>query len=223
MIRRNQVQPQRVLKPSMLKTAAEILGRDSRAAQPTIPEHEATETALGQSRSLFSGRQIEVEQETLEPLRSTGFGCNPTGERFVLVQRGLVFVTSLKDGSQSHAQLSAGQFFVAPSGMRYGIATSGDSDATLLYAQTPGYRAGWVAETAASEVDAGGVDPLIDPGFEMPKSKAQRNLMAERIAQGQVVVQPENVPMPDVSALTAPLDIEPPRPITAARDQLAGM
>lgn len=177
--RLQQTQNQRVRTPppNTGRTHAQIMARHNASREPIGPR---TKTPYGFYELAFGSDAFEVRRETMHAGSSIGYGCNETGDRVVVVERGILFAfLSDEEGNVTNMRLTPGAVLQAPRGRKHGYATSGDDGVEILVIETSGYAAGWEQLQAATETARAA------PATSAPMPVRPRDRALDEVTQAQ--------------------------------------
>lgn len=156
-------------------------------------------TRHGFTAAIFSSPNFVVRHETMFAGNNTGLVVSEDGDRTIRVLRGSIFVFFEDDAGQKiQYQIRADQHLHAPSGVKYGYATSGTEDVELLFIETKDYQVIELEEPTIRTVNDAVVatpESAIPPRRKESPAKEQAVAMARarRRSGTSKVVSPQNI------------------------------
>lgn len=177
-VRQRQAQ-QRRMNPHAGVKHSTIVGRDGPRGINVADIRNRQTTERGWRVNTFKGEDFEMIYEYLCARNSTGQIKNEDQDRCLRVLAGMVFVTI--DGHAN--EIHTGQGFAIPKGTTYELATSGTTDAEVLFCQGPDYEKNIEQVSEAIKTNTVNVspEPQAAPVVRTPRRKPQAQMAAERI------------------------------------------
>lgn len=156
-----------------------IVGRDGPRGINVADIRNRQSTERGWRVATFKGDDFEMIYEYICARNSTGQIKNEDQDRAIRVLAGMIYVTI--DGQVNEIQ--TGQGFAIPKGTVYELATSGTTDAEVLFCQGPDYDKSIEQVSEAVKNNAVNVvpEPQAAPIVRTPRRKPQAQMAAERI------------------------------------------
>lgn len=176
-VRQRQAQ-QRRMNPHAGVKHSTIVGRDGPRGINVADIRNRQSTERGWRVLTFKGEDFEMVYEYICARNSTGQIKNEEQDRCLRVLAGMVYITI--DGQANEIQ--TGQGFAIPKGMVYELATTGTTDAEVLFCQGPDYEKN--IEQVSKAVKTNTVNVVPEPKaapVRTPRRKPQAQAAAEKI------------------------------------------